>query len=118
MSNIISKAQILKFGKKSPESRAINALDGMEVFIKHLSSAEKYEWELSALDDEGKLDKNLLPKTSFNFVAKCVLDEKLQPFFTASEVAELDADLVLELREACQEVNSIKPKAVSEAGKS
>ncbi len=119
MSNVISRVSILNFCKKPPELRAINALGGAEVYIKHMSTSEKYEWELSVLDEEGKVSKDLLPNSSFTLISKCVLDENHVPFFAATkEVADIDADLAMELREVCQEVNAVKPKAVSEAGKS
>lgn len=115
---MISKKDIASMGTKKPEKKIISGLDDNFVFIKHLSARQRYAWEASAVNDDNKVDRLLLADASINLVAMCVCDENGTPIFSTEEVAELDADLVSELREFCQEVNGLKAKAAEQAGKS
>lgn len=117
---MLSKKDILSIGSKKPEKKFLSGgdLEGEFVFVKHLSARERYAWEASAVNDENKVDKLLLADASINLVAMCVCDENGVPLFSSEEIAGLDADLVSELREFCQEVNGLKARAVEQAGKS
>lgn len=115
---MISKKDIIAMGKKKPEKKSVSCLDDNFVYIKHLSAEQRYAWEASAVNDDNKVDKYLLGNASVSLVAMCVCDEAGEPIFTAEEVAQLDADLVSELRVFCQEVNGLGAKAAEQAGKS
>jgi hypothetical protein len=115
---MISKKDIISMGTKKPEKKLVSGLGDNFVYIKHLSARQRYAWEASAVNDENEVDKSLLADASINLVAMCVCDETGVPLFNSDEVAELDADLVSELRGFCQEVNGLKAKATEEAGKS
>jgi Phage tail assembly chaperone, TAC len=114
----LTKELILAAGRSKPVSKTIAALGG-EVLIKRLTAeqAEDYYESVQGPPD-AKGERAFVSKSSrAKLIALCVVGEDGAPLFIAEEANALDAPVVQEIFEACQEVNGLNKTAVEDAKK-
>lgn len=90
---------------------------GEEYVLRSLNLLERDAFNLSVLDEKGKLSRDHLPGTKARLIALCVVEtEGGQPWLSEKDVVEaFDIVEIDELHKACTEMNGLATKAVEAA---
>lgn len=115
MNTITSFDAIVSAAKRAPVKKFSKTLNG-EVYIRHMTAAERDNHEASVITKDGKVDVSKIKGVRQRLLAVTLCNEQGEPITTAERLNGLPAEVIDELAEFAAEVNGLRQKDKEEAG--